>query len=222
MKLKNKILITFLIIISLFLLQKNNSYATVNFTVGEHTYKFKEETSAGFDTSTYNYLIYSNYYGEDKVQFKIVYWYKEDYLKLAYYGTNNEYARFNIERKTSRTKDLFMDYTVGTTTIGTTNELSFTQKPSFYDTSSDIYCDYMNIFLADIVTTTQDLYLDDNLVFQKPVVGQIGFLALEQIYPTQIQETTKETLVTIIPIAILVFSALLSPFLIKLVIYHHL
>ena len=204
MKLKNKILITFLIIIALFLLQKNNSYATVNFTVGEHTYKFKED------------------YGEDKVQFKIVYWYKEDYLKLAYYGTNNEYARFNIERKTSRTKDLFMDYTVGTTTIGTTNELSFTQKPSFYDTSSDIYCDYMNIFLADIVTTTQDLYLDDNLVFQKPVVGQIGFLALEQIYPTQIQETTKETLATIIPIAILVFSALLSPFLIKLVIYHHL
>lgn len=203
MRLRNKLLITFLIILLLFLLPKNISYASTDFAVGEYTYKFNETTSSGFDTSTYNYLIYSNYYEEGKVQFKILYWYKEDNLILSYYGDNNKYVKFNVECSTSRSKDLFMDYTVGTTSIGTTKELSFTKVPSSYNTSSEVYCDYIDIFLDDIVTSTQDIYLDETLLFQSPLVQQVTFqelveeINLEPIKMTLIKVLGKVAMIVV-------------------------
>lgn len=70
------------------------------------------------------------------------------------------------------------------------------------------------------VNSNLDIYFTDyqTLVFQKPVeqlTEMMGLVPLEIMRPTQVQEKIAETLKMIVPIALMVFSALLSPFLIR-------
>lgn len=71
---------------------------------------------------------------------------------------------------------------------------------------------------VNFVTSNCDIYDTDKetMVFQHPVEQSlVGLIPLETLRPTQVQEKIAETLKTMIPISLAIFSALLSPFLIR-------
>lgn len=66
--------------------------------------------------------------------------------------------------------------------------------------------------------STFDIIANDNLVFQVPL-EKMGLIPVEAIQPTQVQETIRQTLQILIPIALIILSALVViPIVIKKII----
>lgn len=108
----------------------------------------------------------------------------------------------------------FYGYYIYTTQDFLNYELSSQGLPgvSSFNSRPIISSDY------SFVTSNVDIYDIDmsTMVFQRPVEqSMVGLIPLETLRPTQVQEKIAETLKTIVPIALMVFSALLSPFLIR-------
>lgn len=211
MKIKNKILLILILILSIFFLFSNRAFASYEQTINDTTY------------------LLPDWVKEKQYQLVIIRNRPDDYLNDVYdydfffYCSDSPFVINGNYLTTSAKSDIYyeLDFNMGNGT-GNGPKTDFSNCTD-YDVGKELYIKYVlepsqHPEIAYNYYTNHDILniSNDEVVFHQPVAPfMVGVVPLETIVPTQVQETIAETLETIIPIAILVFSALLSPFLIR-------
>lgn len=245
MKTKDKIILIFFSIILMFLITgiKVEATATLNdfnnlIVAEEETRNFiNENLSIPSELENQKYLI-TYFHNGTNYSIKLYYFNPENwssYYRLKLYETTVGTGRgFKIRPYNQNnssgwdtSNDRYCEYFFGLYQYTTTDFLTYNLVshivPGTSKVESPSFTTASGTGMQKFITGNIDIYAEDyeTMVFQPPVeqlTEMVGLVPLEIMRPTQVQEKIAETLKTIVPIALMVFSALLSPFLIRFLI----
>ncbi len=235
MKLKNKILLLIIFSILIFLITGSNVFATdLNTYVSPNAEVIKENLPIPSDINNDNFvrIITSQESSNNQYQYIYLYYFDknlyDNFSKIVLYehASTDPKGSYSLRPYTENNKQVWTDSTCSNfygfykfkTQDFLTYELDLHRLPDDYSSDGKPNVSSSRKFISANI----DIYDTDfdTLVFQRPVEqSMVGLIPLETMRPTQVQEKIAETLKIMIPISLIVFSALLSPFLIRYLIY---